>query len=42
MNVFENKDYIKRFSVFALGQKDDDKNFYPSSESIDLISNWYE
>ena len=42
MNVFENKDYIKRFSVFALGQKYDDKNFYPSSESIDLISNWYE
>lgn len=41
-NVFENKDYIKGFSVFALGQKGNDKNFYPSSESIDVISNWYE
>ncbi|WP_419725546.1 glycoside hydrolase family 113 [Terrisporobacter petrolearius] len=40
-NVFENKDYIKGFSVFALGQKGNDKNFYPSSESIDVISNWY-
>lgn len=41
-NVFENKDYIKGFSVFALGQKGHDKNFYPSSESIDVIFNWYE
>ncbi|WP_343346513.1 glycoside hydrolase family 113 [Terrisporobacter petrolearius] len=41
-NVFENKDYIKGFSVFALGQKGNDKNFYPSSQSIDVISNWYE
>jgi len=41
-NVFENKDYIKGFSVFALGQKGNDKNFYPSSESIDVIFNWYE
>ncbi|MEW9076912.1 glycoside hydrolase family 113 [Terrisporobacter glycolicus] len=40
-NVFENKDYIKGFSIFALGQKGNDKNFYPSLESIDVISNWY-
>ena len=40
-NVFENKTYIKGFSVFALGERGKDKNFYPSKESIDVISNWY-
>ena len=39
-NVFWNKDYIKGFSVFAVGKKGKDKNFYPSKESIDVISNW--
>ena len=39
--VFENKSYIKGFSVFALGEKGEDKNFYPSEESIEVISNWY-
>lgn len=40
--VFENKSYIKGFSVFALGEKGEDKNFYPSKESIEVISNWYD
>lgn len=40
--VFENKEYIKGFSVFALGEKGLDKNFYPSKESIEIISNWYD
>lgn len=40
-DVFENKEYIKGFSVFALGEKGEDKNYYPSKESIDVISNWY-
>jgi len=39
--VFENEDYFKGFSVFAVGQKGKDKNFYPSKESIDIISSWY-
>lgn len=39
--VFENKDYIKGFSVFAVGKKDKDKIFYPSKESIEVISSWY-
>lgn len=39
--VFENKKYIKGFSVFALGQKGEDKNYYPSKESVEVISNWY-
>ncbi|MDB8791737.1 cellulase family glycosylhydrolase [Romboutsia sp. 1001216sp1] len=39
--VFEDKDYIKGFSVFAVGKKGKDKNFYPSKESIEIISKWY-
>ena len=39
--VFENKDYIKGFSVFAVGEKGEDKNFYPSKESIEVIKSWY-
>ena len=39
--VFEKKKYIKGFSVFALGEKGEDKNFYPSKESIEIISDWY-
>lgn len=39
--VFEDEDYLKGFSVFAVGQKGKDKNFYPSKESIDIIYSWY-
>lgn len=39
--VFENEEYIKGFSVFAMGEKGEDKMFYPSNESIDVIYNWY-
>ncbi|MPM48215.1 hypothetical protein SDC9_94939 [bioreactor metagenome] len=39
--VFEDKDFINGFSVFAVGQKGKDKNFYPSKESIKIISSWY-
>ncbi|MGL6107168.1 glycoside hydrolase family 113 [Romboutsia sp.] len=39
--VFENEDYIKGFSVFAMGEKSKDKLFYPSKESIEVISSWY-
>ncbi|HSQ89155.1 glycoside hydrolase family 113 [Romboutsia sp.] len=40
--AFENEDYLKGFSVFAVGQKGEDKTFYPSKQSIDIISSWYE
>lgn len=39
--VFEDKYFINGFSVFAVGQKGKDKNFYPSKESIKIISSWY-
>ena len=39
-NVFRDKDYIKGFSVFAVGEKGKDKNFYPSEESIEVIKEW--
>ncbi len=38
---FEDEDYIKGFSVFAVGQKGKDKLFYPSNESIKIIKKWY-
>ncbi|MBC6003436.1 cellulase family glycosylhydrolase [Paeniclostridium sp. NSJ-45] len=39
--VFEDKKYIKGFSIFAVGEKGKDKYFYPSNESIEVISSWY-
>ncbi len=39
--TFEDKDYLKGFSVFAVGQRGKDKNFYPSNESIEVIYSWY-
>ena len=39
-NVFGDKDYIKGFSIFAVGEKGQDKNFYPSKESMDVIKEW--
>ncbi|HAX72378.1 MAG TPA: hydrolase, partial [Firmicutes bacterium] len=38
--VFSEKDYLLGYSVFAVGQKGDDKSFYPSAESIKVILNW--
>ncbi|MGL5694126.1 MAG: glycoside hydrolase family 113 [Peptostreptococcaceae bacterium] len=40
--AFEHESYIKGFSVFAMGKKDKDKMFYPSNDSIKVISTWYE
>lgn len=39
---FENEDWINGFSVFCVGKIDDEKNFYPSKESIKVIKSWYE
>lgn len=38
--TFEGEKYFKGFSVFAMGEKSEDKNFYPSKESIEVLKNW--
>lgn len=40
-NVFESEDFISGFSVFAIGNKNPDKKYYPSRKSIDIIKSWY-
>jgi hypothetical protein len=39
--VFEKESWHLGFSVFAIGKKDEFKNYYPSEQSIYVISNWY-
>lgn len=39
--AFKDEDYIKGFSVFAVGKKGKYKLFYPSNESIKIIKKWY-
>jgi hypothetical protein len=39
--VFEDKPWHLGFSIFALGENGIDKNYYPSSESAEVIRNWY-
>lgn len=39
--VFEKKDWLLGFSVFAIGQHGADKHYLPSSESIKVINKWY-
>jgi hypothetical protein len=39
--VFENKPWHLGFSIFAIGNTGDDKNYYPSAESAEVIKAWY-
>jgi|GEM_PF-460182 len=39
--VFENEKWHLGFSIFAIGSKKDDNNYYPSNESIEVIKQWY-
>ena len=39
--VFEDKPWHLGFSVFAVGENGINKNYYPSSESAEIIRNWY-
>lgn len=39
--VFEKEDWINGFSVFCVGKIDEEKNFYPTKESIKIIKSWY-
>jgi len=39
--VFEKVTWNLGFSVFAIGKKDENKNYYPSDQSIRVINSWY-
>lgn len=39
--VFEKETWNLGFSVFAIGKKDELKNYYPSDQSIAIIKSWY-
>lgn len=40
--VFEKEDWLAGFSIFAIGEKGQDKIYYPSNESILVIREWYD
>lgn len=40
--VFAKETWNLGFSVFAIGKKDELKNYYPSEQSMDIIKSWYE
>ena len=40
-NVFEKEPWHLGFSVFAVGEKGINKNYYPSKESEEVIKSWY-
>lgn len=39
--VFENQSWLMGFSIFAIGDKSIDKNYYPSDASKKIINTWY-
>lgn len=39
--VFEKESWNLGFSVFAIGKKDEFKNYYPCDQSINVIMSWY-
>jgi len=39
--VFEKESWNLGLSVFAIGKKDEFKNYYPSDQSINVINSWY-
>lgn len=38
---FENESWLLGFSIFAIGEHNSDKRYYPSEESTSVIKNWY-
>lgn len=38
---FENEPWFLGFSVFAIGEQGNDKRYYPSEESTEVIRSWY-
>ena len=39
--VFEKETWNLGFSIFAVGKKDENKNYYPSDQSVGVINSWY-
>lgn len=39
--VFEKVTWNLGFSIFAIGKIDENKNYYPSAQSISVINSWY-
>jgi hypothetical protein len=39
--VFESEQWNLGFSIFAIGSKQSDNNYYPSEDSIEVIKGWY-
>ena len=39
--VFENEPWNLGFSIFAIGERSNDKRYYPSDESSEIIKKWY-
>ena len=39
--VYESEPWFLGFSIFAVGNKEGDKMYYPSEESIEVINNWF-
>lgn len=39
--VYEDEPWFLGFSIFAVGNKDEDKMYYPSEESVEVIKNWF-
>lgn len=39
--VYESEPWFLGFSIFAVGNKDEDKMYYPSEETVEVIRNWF-
>jgi hypothetical protein len=39
--VFEKEPWFLGFSIFAIGEDSEDKRYYPSNESTNIIINWF-
>lgn len=39
--VYESEPWFLGFSIFAVGNKDEDKMYYPSNETVEVINNWF-
>ena len=40
--VYESETWFLGFSLFAVGNKEEDKMYYPSDETIEVIKGWFE
>ena len=39
--VYESEPWFLGFSIFAVGNKDEDKMYYPSDETVEVIKKWF-